>query len=156
MAEHGTGREMEYITSRRYTLPASAHEFRHQCWLNLWRRREWPYSRLMPGDILYWYETPTRVFVWKSRVARVERFPYTDKSNALATMEAAFGYEVDRTQPYFVDGPDQGYCLAYTVDSMERLCLPRPDGVVLPRLGWMRIDDEATRGWVSCGRDVAG
>lgn len=139
---------MEIITSRSFALPESAEKLRQECWFNLWSRTHWPYRELVAGDVLYWYEASARRIVWKTRVARVDRFQYQDKAALQAKLEAVFHAPLDVSQAYFVRGPVQGYCLAYSVIPLDRLDLPKPDGLRFPELGWLRVDDEIARAWL--------
>ncbi len=138
---------MRYITSRRFTLPESPDEFATFFWFNLWRRRLWPYRELLPGDILYWYESSKQHIVWKSRVVEVDRFPYESREEVRVRLEDRFG-EFDTTQPYFVNSPEQGYCLAWRALPIERLRLPKPLNVHFPREGWLRVDDDVALQWL--------
>jgi hypothetical protein len=51
-----------------------ARELEFDLRFNLWRRKLWPYEKLMKGDMLYWYETPSSSIVWKSIIVEIERF----------------------------------------------------------------------------------
>jgi hypothetical protein len=138
---------MEYITSRGYRLPESSEDFADSLWFNLWRNRLWPYTELVVGDTLYWYESPSRRIVWKSRVADVDRFSYDSKETAQNRLEARFG-PFDTTQSYFVNSPEEGYCLAYKAIPLDRVSLPKPDDFRLPHQGWLRIDDDVASRWL--------
>ena len=144
----GTGGRMEYITSRRFTLPDLANEFADSVWFNLWRIRLWPYRELVVGDILYWYESPSKCIVWRSRVTDVDRFFYDSKKAVRERLRARFG-DFDTTQPYFVKAPEQGYCLAYEVTPLGRLRLPKPDALRFPQHGWLRVDNHIASRWLA-------
>ncbi len=135
---------MEFITSR--NLTKSAEDLR-QCWLNLWRARLWPYDELVAGDVLYWHEAQARCIVWKTQVTRVERFPYRTKAAAQARIEEAFGAPLVAgwAAP---DAPDEGFCLAFAVRPLEALRLPKPDGLIFPYEGWLRVDSSIARAWL--------
>ena len=139
---------MEYITSRRFTLPESADEFAAHFWFNLWRIKLWPYQELLPGDILYWYESPSRCIVWKSRVVEVERFPYDNREELRIRLEARFG-KFNTTQPYFTKSPKQGYCLAWRVIPIQKMRLPKPADLRFPGQGWLRVDNEIASKWLN-------
>jgi len=138
---------MEYITSRGFTLPESPEEFAAELRFNLWRKKLWPYRDLIPRDILYWYESPSRCIVWKSRVVDVDRFSYNSRKEVQVRLEARYG-EFDTTQPYFVESPEQGYCLAWRVVPIERVRLPKPTDLRFPQQGWLRIDDNIASRWL--------
>ena len=70
---------MDYITSRGFLLPKSEEEFGRIFWFNLWSKRLWPYRELERGDVLFWYQIPTRAIVWKSVVEQVMRCEYKSK-----------------------------------------------------------------------------
>lgn len=126
---------MEYITSRRFRLYKCAHEMRDALWYNMWKKKQRPYEELTKGDVLYWYESPSKRILWKTRVTFVERFQYNAKD------EVAQRLEIDESEPYFVDAPEQGYCLAFNVEPLQQLDLPRPSGFRFPRLGWLQVEN---------------
>jgi len=138
---------MEYVTSRGFALPRSGDELAAQYWFNLWRIRLWPYRELLVGDTLYWYESATREMVWESRVAELERFPYRSKSVVEARLTSRFG-DFDAQETYFLEGPGDGFCLAYKVRAVRRLSLPKPEGLRFPRQGWLRVDAHAAEAWL--------
>lgn len=142
---------MEYITSRRFTLPESPEEFATHFWFNLWRINLWPYKELLPDDILYWYESPSRCIVWKSRVVDVDRFSYKSREEVRIRLEGRFG-KFDTNQPYFVESPGQGYCLAWKVNPIQRMKLPKPAGLRFPRQGWLRVDNDIASKWLNQNR----
>jgi hypothetical protein len=139
---------MEYITSRGFTLPESPEEIASGFWFNLWRINLWPYRELVVGDTLYWYESPSKSIVWKSRVADIDRFRYDSKQAAQARLRARFG-DFDTNQPYFVESPAHGYCLAWIVVPLQRVSLPKPDALRFPRQGWLRVDDDVASEWLN-------
>lgn len=139
---------MEYITSRGFTLPESNEELEDRFWFNLWRIKLWPYTELLVGDILYWYESPSKRIVRKSRVTDVDRFSYDNKDAAQDRLVSRFG-DFDPDQPYFVEAPEQGYCLAWKVTPLQRVDFPKPDDLRFPRQGWLRVDDEIATRWLS-------
>lgn len=139
---------MDYITSRGFTLPESADEFASRFWFNLWRINLWPYRELVIGDILYWYESSSRCIVWKSRAVDVDRFSYDSKRILQDRLEARFG-NFDTDQPYFIESPEQGYCLVWKVTPLLRVSLPKPDNLQFPRQGWLRVDKDIASMWLN-------
>ena len=139
---------MEYVTSRGFTLPESADEFASRFWFNLWRINLWPYRELVIGDILYWYESPSRCIVWKSRVIDVDRFFYDSKEIVQDRLKARFG-DFDTDQPYFVESPKQGYCFVWKVIPLQRVSLPKPNDLRFPRQGWLHVDDDIASMWLN-------
>lgn len=140
---------MGYVTSRGFKLPGTAGDMDGSMWFNLWRHKLWPYNVLQPGDDLYWYESPSRTIVWKTRVTQVEAFSYSDLNTALEQLDAAFGGHIDRQQPYIRGKPDEGHCLGYRVQVVERVDLPKPDGVRFNQQGWERDDRPEMAEWLS-------
>lgn len=138
---------MEYVTSRGFVLPESSEEFAADFWFNLWRVKLWPYRELVVGDLLYWYESPTKRIVWKSRVTDLDRFPYDGKDSVRNRLVSRFG-DFDPAQPYFVNAPEQGYCLAWKIMPLQRVDLPKPDDLRFPQQGWLRVDDEIAQKWL--------
>jgi hypothetical protein len=144
---------VEYVTSRGFVLPDTAAEMAARSWFNLWTRRLWPYHELVPGDTLYWYETPSQRLVWRTRLTDVARFPYQGKAAALARLRAWFG-RLDAVEPYLSQAPDAGVCLAYKVRAAERLAVPKPEGFRFPQQGWLPGGTEDVRRWLG-GADLA-
>lgn len=138
---------MEYVTSRGFPLTESGEEFAASLWFNLWRTRLWPYRELVAGDVLYWYESPTKCITWKSRVMNVHRFAYADKGSVQSKLQRGFG-GFNPDDPYFVGAPDQGYCLAWKATPLQKLSLPKPDDLRFPRQGWLRVDAAIAREWL--------
>src|SRR5262249_53476867 len=110
----------------------------------LWTNKLWPYDELEMGDTLYWYESPSKCIVWKSRVVDVLRFPYKHKQEVKEKLNLT---PAEATQSYFVQGPDSGYCLHYKVEAVEQLRLPRPDGFRFPHQGWLKVGPEIEAQW---------
>jgi hypothetical protein len=120
-----------------------------EMWFNLWQKRLWPYHELQPGDDLYWYESPTKAIVWKTRVVQVEAFPYQALSEALKVMERRFGVKIDRLQPYLHGKPEEGFCLAYRVEALESLFLPKPPSISkFNQQGWERGTRPEVAAWL--------
>lgn len=139
---------MEFITSRGYKLPRSPKEMKECVWFNMWTRRNWPYLRLNTNDTLYWYETISGCIVWKTAVIEVEKFSYSRKDEAFLKIRNKFG-PFDENQPYCLNAPNSGYCLAYAVNPIEQLTLPKPDGLKFPILGWLSTDSNIARNWLN-------
>lgn len=140
---------MAFVTSRGFRLPASADEMGADVWFSLWRYRLWPYEELREGDDLYWYETPSKRIVWRTRVAQVDAFPYESLDAAVDHIDDAFGIETDTEQPYLQGKPQAGYCLAYRVEALERLDLPKPDDLSFNQQGWERGSRPEIAAWLS-------
>lgn len=140
---------MEYITSRRFELPQTAAEMRTWLWFSMWRTKQWPYRDLDEGDILFWYESPSQRIVWKSRVLRVEQFCYRSKAFAAQQITNSFG-DPNVDQPYFVEAPEEGYCVVWNVEPLgERLNIAKPTGFRMPMLGWQRLGVAGAEAWTS-------
>lgn len=139
-----------YVTSRGFLLPESRKEMGN-VWFSLWRNRLWPYDNLQPGDELYWYESPSKRIVWRTLVTQVEAFPYASLAAALDRVDEAFEVEIDREQRYLDGKPDEGYCLAYRVDAVERLNLPKPADVSFNQQDWERGDRPQIAAWIAGG-----
>jgi len=133
-------RSVAYITSRNFRLPEADSEMSAHVWFNMWTRRLWPYRELEPGHILYYYESPQHVIRWKTRLRRVERFEYASKADAAARLLSSLG-TFDQQQSYFLEAPTEGYCVAWKVEPLTRINLPRPRGFRFAQSGWMRFED---------------
>ena len=136
-----------FITSRGFALPTDAGVMGENLWFNLWQRRRWPHKELDAGDTLYWYDTKEQAIVWRSRVAQVERFEYANKDEVRKRFQVSFGLE-DLNDPYFDKARDQGYCLAYKVDSVVRLNVAKPVDFKFPMEGWLRCSEEKAADWL--------
>ena len=137
---------MAYITSRR-ELPASEREMKKVVWYNMWRRRQWPYRELLPGDLLYWYETSSRLILWKTYIKRMERFRYKSKEGAARTLKQKLG-PVDRAERYYRTLPEKGYCLAIKIGRVTKVRFPKPSVAGFSRLGWQRVDESVAKKWL--------
>jgi len=82
------------------------------------------------------------------KVTDLDRFPYDNKDAARDRLVSRFG-NFDPTQPYFVEAPEQGYCLVWKVMPLQRINLPKPDDLRFPRQSWLRVDDEIAIRWLS-------
>lgn len=141
------GHLMEYITSRGRNYPIDPIEMREQPWYNTFRRKLWPYEELLVGDTIYWYESPSKQIVWKSRVSEVGRFQYPDKRSLKTWLESKPN-KPDTSGPYWDNTPDHGYCLFFTVDEPQtRITIPKPAGYGFPRPGWLRVNIETAKTW---------
>jgi hypothetical protein len=135
---------MSWVTSRNYVLPDDPDAFSNGLWFNLWTKKLWPYNELEPGDTLYWYESPSKCIVWKSRVVEVLRFSYQTKKEVEQKLNLT---PVQAAQDYFVDGPESGYCLSYKVEAIARASIPRPDDFKFPHQGWLKVSPEVEAAW---------
>jgi hypothetical protein len=135
---------MAIVTSKRFVLPDTPEGLNDGVWFNMWAKKLWPYEELEHGDTLFWYESPSRCIVWRSKVVDVIRFPYERKKDVETKLKLT---TVDAAQPYFVDAPDSGFCLSYRVEAIERVNLPKPEAFRFPQQGWLRIDDEVAEQW---------
>lgn len=136
-----------FITSRGFALPTNSQKMGASLWFNMWQRRLWPFIELDEGDTLYWYDTKEQAIVWRSRVAKVDRFEYENKDEVTKRFKLRFRVN-GSNDPYFVKAKDQGYCLAYQVDSLVRLAVPKPAEFRFPMDGWLRCSDEKAAGWL--------
>jgi len=141
------GAKSGFITSRGFALPTDAGGMIKNLWFNMWQRRLWPYNELDEGDTLYWYDTKEQAIVWRSQVVQVERFKYANKDDVRKRFQVSFGLD-DLNDAYFDKSKDQGYCLAYMVDSLARLDVPKPAEFKFPMEGWLRCSNEDAAGWL--------
>lgn len=110
-------------------------------WFNMWAKRFFPYSELLVGDVVYWFETKTQVIRWKSEVTFVERHPYTDKAKTFERYENRLG------NAYYESRPERGYFIGYRVKAIEHLNVPKPPGTVFPQLGWLKLNEDRAFDW---------
>ena len=90
-----------------------------------------------------------KTIVWKTRVTQVEAFPYSNLNKALDQLEEAFGDSLDREQAYLDDKPNSGYCLGLHAEVIEKVFLPRPDGMRFSQQGWERDDRPEIASWLA-------
>ena len=138
---------MDYITSRSFVLPKNRTEMSAALWFNLWVRASSIHRELIPNDRVYWYETPSQALVWETTVKQVDRTSYTSKSQVADWIKARFG-EPDEKSVYFREAPASGFCLAWRVDAIRRLNVPKPQNFRFAQQGWLRVDNAIVRDWV--------
>lgn len=137
---------MEFVVSRPFVLPEDADQMRSEIWFGLWKRPPSGAADLLPGDVLHWYETPTKRIVWKTRVRKVGFWHYSSKRQAISRIAREFG-PVDKRQPYVLRAPDAGSCLVWQVNPLSRSNTTRPTGFSFPRNGWLRVNADTARDW---------
>jgi len=137
--------EMDYLTSKRFELPSSRESMANGVWFNMWTIRLWPLRELEEGATLYFYETPNRRVVWKTRVTKIDTFQYHEKAAALGRLRREFG-PFNPHQPYVEQAPAQGFCLDYAVAPLRRLSMPLPPGVRMSQQGWLRVTASSRNG----------
>jgi hypothetical protein len=143
-----TSKSAGFVTSRGYALPTDKHEMADVLWYNIWQRRLWPYEELQESDTLYWYDSTAQAIVWKSRIHKIERFEFANKEEVRKRFQAVFG-ETRLNDAYFEDSSDHGYCIAYKIDDLVRLNVPKPAGYKFPRKGWLHCSDEDAHAWLT-------
>ena len=136
------------VTSRSFNLPDRPAQMDGLVFFNLWERKRWPYEEVQPRATVYWYETRKQWIRWKTKLSQVEAFPYSNLGDAIEEIEDRFSTPVDRTQPYVVGKPNEGFCLAYRVASPKRVDLPKPEGTSFAQLGWERGDRPEIAAWI--------
>jgi hypothetical protein len=146
-----TRRVMASVTSRSFRLPESVAEM-GDVWFNLWSRKLWPYGELQVGEELWWYESPTARLRWRTEVVEVEAFPYRSLDAALDQLDSAFGVIVDRGQDYLVGKPNEGFCLAYRVQALKQVDIPKPNDLRFNQSGWERAESDAIARWLQQAR----
>jgi hypothetical protein len=131
-----------FVTSRSFPLPTDAGEMANKLWFNMWQKKHWPYRELEEGNTLYWFDTKKQSVIWHSRVHKVERFEYANKDEARKRFLAAFGL-FDLNDQYFDNAKDHGFCIAYKVDSIVPVNVPKPSDYKFPMIGWLRCSDSS-------------
>jgi hypothetical protein len=143
---------MAHVTSRGFGLPDSKVRMSDGMWFNLWQMRLWPFHEIRAGDELYWYETPSKAIVWRTRIHQVESFSYSSLQKALDVMDDRFGVDIDRSQEYLVGKPPAGFCLGYRVDALERVFWPKPPTIPkFSQQGWERGSRPEIAEWIGVG-----
>jgi len=140
---------MAWITTRRYKLPTKTEEMANLTEYNCWKIRLPPFSGLMVGDLLYWYETPSQSLVWRTEVTSVDSFQYDTKQELRNKLIQFFGY-LDESESYYLNSSTSGYCLAYKSRPLQKLNLPKPDRLqVNLRPGWLPVTREIASMWLA-------
>lgn len=137
---------MEYIISRSFELHVSAEKMRDYCKYNLWKRKCWPYSELVKGDILYWYENSRARILWKSEVSEVFKFKYETKNDLECKLKGKFG-DFEKEEKYYLTSPQIGYCLSWKIKSLRKLNIPKPVNFRFSQLGWLKVNQEINEIW---------
>lgn len=132
---------MGYITSRKDRLPRSAQEMSKATWYNMWITKKWPYGELLRGDLLYWYEPPSKRIIWRTHIKKLERFRYSNKAAARRTIERKLG-PVDSNEPYYQECPEKGYCVAFRVGQVRKVRLSKSSTLQFSPLGWERVTED--------------
>lgn len=140
------GSESGLITSRGTALPETAEEMGQSIWFNMWTKALWPYRELRPETTLYWYDSQRKAIAWITKVFSVDAFEYQDKREVVERLDSVFGDDVSR-DPYFQKAPAAGYCLAYKVEPVSRVHIPKADGYRFPQGGWSRYDPADVSPW---------
>jgi len=84
-----------FIVSRPRQFIMTEKEMSDELYYNMWRRKQWPYIELNEGDCLYWYETTTNRIVWKTEVAYVDKFEYSNKSEVQQRLKSIAGFGME-------------------------------------------------------------
>jgi hypothetical protein len=72
-----------WITSRGIDgLPADRATMLTNVWFNLWTRRLRPYQELVDGDVVFFYDPPSRRVRWQTQATNIQRTTYVSKAAA--------------------------------------------------------------------------
>lgn len=74
----------------------------------------------------------------------MHQFAYERKKQVVDRIVSLSG-PFDEEQPYFLNAPPEGYCVAWNVDPLEYVNIPRPDDFRFSRTRWMKVEDIAER-----------
>jgi len=132
---------MEFIISKGRSLPKDPLGMESEHWFNMWPTRMWPYSRLIGGDILYWFDSNENRLVWKTEVVEVIRYHYTDKNKIREK------YKDSMPEEYYNKARSSGYFLYYPIKVLEKIDIPKPDNYKFSKLAWERVDKENSKRW---------
>jgi hypothetical protein len=144
-----------FITSGGQEIPTRDDETVGWQWFNLWSQKKWPYIELSDGDTLYWYDSSLKAITWKTRVVDLFRADYRSKDELRGQLRDWLK-EDPATDTYFIAAKERGYCLAYRVEPVERLSIPKPPGFDFPQGGWLRSENEVARAWVAGDAVIGG
>ena len=89
-----------------------------------------------------------QAIVWQSRVRKIERFEFVGKDDARERLQSVFGVS-DGNASHFDVATDHGYCIAYKVNSLVRINVPKPSHYSFPKSGWLRSSDEEAPHWLN-------
>ena len=137
---------MDFICSRP-AVPQTVAAMKAGTWFVLWKHRGAPFGKLDRGSQLWLYETKSRQIRWKSRITKCVEFNYASKAQA-ATQIKLLGH-FDQEQSYFVNAPDRGVGLAWRVEPLEQVAIPRPTTLKqFPQRGWLPCSDSVAKKWL--------
>jgi hypothetical protein len=136
---------VEYIISKGKELPSSENEMENHLWFNMWGSRQFPFTTLVNGDIIYWLDTLKKRLVWKTVVQDVSRYRYSDKKDIYDL------YSDSMSNRYYDSKAASGYFLLYSIKVIEKINVAKPK-YNFPRLGWQILDDDNYIKWFSKGR----
>jgi hypothetical protein len=132
---------MEYITSRGFELPSDQVEMEGVDWFNMWKNKNFPFYELLVGDILYWFDSKAQKLLWKTKVVKIDRFPYANKQDVFNRFPNSLGSK------YHESRPESGYFIGYKIEVIEKINHAKPIGFNFPQLGWLRVDNEIASTW---------
>jgi hypothetical protein len=139
---------MDYIVSRP-SLTSDENEMNATPWFILWKQKRQPFERLQIGDHLFWYDSSRQRIVWDTRVEVLKEFSYHSLTEAADQIRNAVG-QFDEQQAYFQTAPKQGVGIAWTVQVLGALDLPRPATVrMFPQQRWLSAESRVGRAWLS-------
>jgi hypothetical protein len=131
---------MEFITSRK-KLTTDSDEMEKEYRFHMWATKRFPYSNLLPGDILYWFDSTEQKIVWKTNVTVVNREHYFDKQIIFNRYPNSVSSDFKESRS------DDGFFIGYKVKVIEKLNIDKPFGFRFPNDGWRRIDDDVALLW---------
>jgi hypothetical protein len=147
-----------WVTSRGLdVLPHDRDAMQTSVWFNMWTRRFRPYRELRDGDVVFFYDPPSRRVIWRTVATKVHRTEYTSKAAAARWLAGSFGGPVGSftSSPYFQQAPPAGYLLAWTNDQVDPVDLHKPEVRRFPQLGWLAVDDLPADERAQWGLDTA-
>ena len=147
-----------WVTSRGLdVLPHDRDAIQTSVWFNMWTRRFRPYRELRDGDVVFFYDPPSRRVIWRTVATKVQRTEYTSKAAAARWLAGSFGGPVGSftSSPYFQQAPPAGYLLAWTNDQVDSVDLHKPEVRRFPQLGWLAVDDLPADERAQWGLDTA-
>lgn len=131
---------MEYIASRNKISNIFSFTDDHYNY-NLWSRRYWPYTEVMCGDLIYWFDIHDRKIKFLTKISFIKRTTFSGKEKLAKFLEEHFG-QIDKNERYFTNyfhKYNSGYCIAYK-NKLVQDNIDKVTDINIPLLGWLKLN----------------
>lgn len=136
---------MEYIVSRGYEIDEQV--LKENVFYQVWSKKLFPYKNLKVDDIIYWYDRKLNKINYKTEVAKIARFEFSNRKALLDGINKFFGHV--QGEDYLKTKGNIGYCMCYRIKNPKKVSFYRPAGVRLPQFGWLEVNEEIKEEWLN-------